>query len=126
MVVYDEIAPIKRVEALKEREELVRAVRTARAEKEQAEEQLRELSGRLINAQEDERRRIARELHDDLNQRLALLSIELEQYGQRHPRSLEEHRQRMREVWGRVHGYPPTFTACPTNSTRQSSTHLVW
>jgi PAS domain S-box-containing protein len=33
-----------------------------------------ELSGRLIRAQEDERARIARELHDDINQRLALLA----------------------------------------------------
>src|SRR5205823_6141618 len=32
----------------------------------------------LIEAQEDERRRIARELHDDLNQRLALLSVEMD------------------------------------------------
>jgi len=38
----------------------------------------RELSGRLINAQEDERRRIARDLHDDLSQRLSLLSIDLQ------------------------------------------------
>jgi signal transduction histidine kinase len=38
----------------------------------------RVLSGRLITAQEDERRRIARELHDDLQQRLALLAIELD------------------------------------------------
>ena len=37
-----------------------------------------EMTGRLINAQEEERRRIARELHDDFNQRLALLSIGLE------------------------------------------------
>ncbi len=36
---------------------------------------LRDLSARLINAQEEERRRVARELHDDLNQRMALLSI---------------------------------------------------
>ncbi|MCM3870677.1 MAG: PAS domain-containing protein, partial [Pyrinomonadaceae bacterium] len=43
---------------------------------------LSDLSGRLINAQEEERRRVARELHDDLNQRMALLSIELEQIGQ--------------------------------------------
>jgi PAS domain S-box-containing protein len=43
---------------------------------------LTDMSGRLINAQEDERRRVARELHDDLNQRMALLSIELEQLGQ--------------------------------------------
>ncbi len=44
---------------------------------------LSELSGRLINAQEEERRRLARELHDDLNQRMALLSIEIEQLGQK-------------------------------------------
>jgi PAS domain S-box-containing protein len=49
----------------------------------QTEATLRDLSGRLINAQEEERRRIARELHDDLNQRMALLSIELEQLGQK-------------------------------------------
>src|SRR5215469_3384938 len=33
------------------------------------------LSGRLINAQEEERSRLARELHDDVSQRLALLAI---------------------------------------------------
>jgi len=48
----------------------------------QTEATLTDVSGRLINAQEDERRRVARELHDDLNQRMALLSIELEQLGQ--------------------------------------------
>jgi len=42
---------------------------------------LKDLSSRLINAQEEERRRVARELHDDLNQRMAILSIELEQLG---------------------------------------------
>jgi PAS domain S-box-containing protein len=37
--------------------------------------QLRALAGRLINAQEEERRRVAYELHDDLNQRVATLSL---------------------------------------------------
>jgi PAS domain S-box-containing protein len=41
-------------------------------------EQLESLTGRLIEAQEQERKRIARELHDDFNQRLAALSVELE------------------------------------------------
>lgn len=45
------------------------------------EEMLRRLSARLITAQEAERSRIARELHDHVNQTLALLSVELEQFG---------------------------------------------
>ena len=48
-------------------------------ERERAQEALRDLGGRLIAAQEEERSRVARELHDDLNQRMALLSIGLEQ-----------------------------------------------
>jgi PAS domain S-box-containing protein len=43
------------------------------------EDALRNVGGRLIRAQEEERKRIARELHDDINQRLALLSVELQQ-----------------------------------------------
>ena len=43
-----------------------------------AEEALKDVGGRLIAAQEEERRRVARDLHDDFNQRLALLSIQLE------------------------------------------------
>ena len=41
-------------------------------------EELESLTVKLIEAQEQERRRIARELHDDFNQRLAALSVDLE------------------------------------------------
>jgi PAS domain S-box-containing protein len=44
-----------------------------------SEESLHALTGRLIAAQEEERARIARELHDDFSQRLALLGIGLGQ-----------------------------------------------
>jgi signal transduction histidine kinase len=46
-------------------------------ERTRADEALRALTGRLIEAQEMERRRLARELHDGLNQQLAMLTMEL-------------------------------------------------
>ena len=46
-------------------------------DRKQAEEALANVSRRLIEAQEQERTRIARELHDDVGQRLALFSINL-------------------------------------------------
>ena len=42
-------------------------------------ETLRGISSKLIDAQEKERARIGRELHDDINQRLAMLAVELKQ-----------------------------------------------
>src|SRR5882762_9923775 len=51
-------------------------------ERKAAEVALASISRRLIEAQEQERTRIARELHDDIGQRLALLIIELEQLRQ--------------------------------------------
>jgi len=52
-----------------------------------AEEAMASVGRRLIEAHEQERRWIARELHDDINQQIALLSIELDQWGQEQPGS---------------------------------------
>ncbi|MGA7931816.1 MAG: PAS domain S-box protein [Candidatus Sulfotelmatobacter sp.] len=46
-------------------------------ERKRAEEGLRDLSGRLLKMQDEERRRIARELHDSAGQILAALSMKL-------------------------------------------------
>lgn len=64
-----------------------------------AELELRNLGGRLIHAQEEERTRLARELHDDLNQQLAILSIALEQLGQQLPKERDDLNVRVRALW---------------------------
>ena len=56
-----------------------------KADLKRSEESLKLLTRRLISAQEEERKRIARELHDDLNQRIAVIAIELEQLASAHP-----------------------------------------
>jgi PAS domain S-box-containing protein len=63
-------------------------------DRKQADAVLADMSRKLIEAQEQERVRIGRELHDDINQRLAMLAIELEQL-QGNPSQVE---QRVAEI----------------------------
>jgi two-component system sensor histidine kinase UhpB len=51
----------------------------------QSHNQIRNLLGKLIDAQESERRRISRELHDDLNQKIATLSMSISQVKRKLP-----------------------------------------
>lgn len=50
-------------------------------------ERLFSMAGRLVDSQEDERRRIARDIHDDFTQRLALVSMKIGNLGGRDPES---------------------------------------
>jgi PAS domain S-box-containing protein len=58
-----------------------------------------EISGRLIRAQEDERARIARELHDDINQKLGLLAIDIQQLQQQLPQLAGEAQQGLTQLF---------------------------
>ena len=48
-----------------------------KAELQDSADRLFDLAGRLVNSQEEERRRIAREIHDDFTQRLAMVSMKI-------------------------------------------------
>lgn len=65
-------------------------------------ERARDLAKKLISSQEDERKRIARDLHDDINQRLALLSVEIQRMRDVAPATYGELRSRMDELGRRT------------------------
>ena len=60
---------------------LIAALLLQRSRRRRAEQESRTLGGRLITAYEDAGRRLARELHDDITQRLAGVSIEVATLG---------------------------------------------
>ena len=72
-------------------------------ERKLAEEALSRVGGRLIEAHEEERSRIARDLHDDIGQRLALLVNDLDGLEKDLPDSAVEVRNRIHEQLNRVH-----------------------
>jgi signal transduction histidine kinase len=54
------------------------ALEASQAALERGRQDLQDLTAKLLTAQEQERRRISHELHDDINQRLALLAMDLQ------------------------------------------------
>lgn len=75
---------------------------TARIQIEQelfrSQQQLRELNAGILLAQEEERKRLARELHDDVNQRMAMLSNKVSMLEQGVPRDAGKLRLELREL----------------------------
>lgn len=64
--------------------------------------ELRKLAGDLLTAQEAERRSIARELHDDLTQRLAILALDVDALSRDHPEVHEATRAELRALQSRI------------------------
>ena len=63
------------------RQDAEQQMRRSQAALRKSYERVRNLGSRLLNAQEGERSRIARELHDDISQQLAVLKIDLKLLG---------------------------------------------
>jgi PAS domain S-box-containing protein len=71
-------------------------------ERKLASEVIANANAMLIQTQEQERARIARDLHDDVNQRLALLAIEIEQISQAASSFPREFRERLGGLFKQV------------------------
>jgi PAS domain S-box-containing protein len=71
-------------------------------ESKMVEEAWASLSGRLINAQEEERKRIAREIHDDYTQQLAVLSVDLEGLAEEVGDFPAGAAQRFHKIWNQI------------------------
>ena len=68
---------------------IITALLVNRSRRLRAEREARDLAGKILTAQEDERRYLAREMHDDLSQRLAATAIEAGNLEQKHRDSPE-------------------------------------
>jgi PAS domain S-box-containing protein len=68
----------------------------------ESQHELRVLTARLLQAQETERSRIARELHDDLGQSLAFLSVEMDLLGQKTSESAAQWSERLQGLSARI------------------------
>jgi signal transduction histidine kinase len=65
-------------------------------------QELQGLAARLLTAQEEERRRISRDLHDDINQRLAMLVVQVESLDSNLPPSAHSCSKELRSIQDRL------------------------
>src|SRR5262249_35365685 len=81
LVTIEDVTNHKEMERLMglERERLTSEVAITARELGRTQDELRALAASLFTSHEDERRRVARELHDDICQKLAVLEIEAQQ-----------------------------------------------
>jgi two-component system sensor histidine kinase UhpB len=76
--------------AIRERNRAAAALAANEAALRVSYERIRELAGKLITAQEAERASIARDMHDDFNQQLAALAIEISNLRRRAPAGMTD------------------------------------
>lgn len=65
-------------------------------------QELQDLAARLLTVQEEERRRISRDLHDDINQRLAMLIVQAESLESNLPPSADDCSKELRSIQDRL------------------------
>ncbi|HTU47153.1 MAG TPA: CheR family methyltransferase [Bryobacteraceae bacterium] len=94
LLTIEDITARKQAEKIiqREKEQLEGTIRSTTEALGRSQQELRALSDSLIEAQEQERRHVARELHDDISQRLAVLGIDLQHVSESVPQESETRR----------------------------------
>ncbi|HYV64037.1 MAG TPA: PAS domain-containing protein, partial [Bryobacteraceae bacterium] len=87
-----------------ERREIETALQASENALRQSQAQLQTLAAGLITAQEEERARVARELHDDISQKLAMLNLEAESVLRKEPHADTKLRTELTRLSRRLRG----------------------
>ena len=120
LVTFEDVTAHREIEALlkREGERLATQVVQTTQELDEVREELRALTSNLISSQEDERRHLARELHDDVSQRLALLDMDCG--AALHESDTDTARSKLRTFVSRSLKYHRISARCPTAFTHPS------
>ncbi|MBZ5583928.1 MAG: PAS domain-containing protein [Acidobacteriia bacterium] len=84
----------------RERAALEQRIQSATQALDRSQEQTRALTASLFRSQEDERRWVARELHDDISQKLALIDMEIQEIEEGLPEDARAHIAEVRQETG--------------------------
>jgi signal transduction histidine kinase len=87
---------------ISEHVETEQSLRTSEQALANSRQELQDLAARLLTAQEEERRRISRDLHDDINQRLAMLVVQVESLDSNLPPSTNTCSKELRSIQDRL------------------------
>lgn len=87
---------------ISEHVETEQSLRTSEQALANSRQELQDLAARLLTAQEEERRRISRDLHDDINQRLAMLVVQVESLDSNLPPSAHSCSKELRSIQDRL------------------------
>jgi len=100
LVMLDDVTSQKEAERVleEERQRLAGEVAITAQALDRTQNQMRELAGSLLNSQENESRRLARDLHDDVGQKLAVLQIEIQRLLDKPPAEPQELKERMQSL----------------------------
>jgi two-component system CheB/CheR fusion protein len=95
LLTFDDITARREAEMLytTQHENLQKEIETKNRSLFRVQEQLRDLASHLLIVQEEERQRVARELHDDISQRLSLLDLQFAEVEAENPEKLAAIRQ---------------------------------